>query len=250
MEIIKNYINGVECIKFKRLLEYEDYIDHAFITKKGGMEASSNKEKTFEKIAKALNLDKDNFVNIEQKHTDVVQNVDNGIKFFPNCDGSVTKNKNTILVTVTADCIPILIYDTKKNVIANTHSGWKGTVQKISEKTVDKLMNDYNSNPKDLICCFGPCIHKCHFEVDKDVKEIFEKEFKYLNNDDIITKGKNEKYYIDTCLINKLLLEKKGVLEENIIDSGECTVCNSDTMYSYRKDKEKAGRNISIIYLK
>ena len=71
-----------------------------------------------------------------------------------------------------ADCTPLLFYDPIKNVIANTHSGWKGTLQTIGVKTVEKMMSEYECKAKDIICCIGPHIRKCHFEVDADVKEL------------------------------------------------------------------------------
>ena len=113
------------------------------------------------------------------------------------------------------------------------------------------MVRDYQSNPKDIIACIGPCIGKCHFEVKEDVKDIFEKTFSYLGrNDDIIEKESLEKYKIDTTLINRLLLENSGLLPENIIESKICTMCNSQIMHSYRVDKERAGRNITILGMK
>ena len=114
---------------------------------------------------------------------------------------------------------------------------------------------EYNCNVEDIICCIGPCIGMCHFEVGEDVKEIFEKTFSYLGNLENITKKGDmkedgQKYFIDTTLINKMLLEEMGVIPENIIESNICTVCNKEQMHSYRADKEKAGRNTAIIAIK
>lgn len=248
--IIKVCENGIEYIQFKKLLEYKDRVTHAFVMKKGQMDTRNNKQATYSKVCDTLNIDKDKVVIVQQKHTDIVQNVDNYVGYIPNCDGSITNKKGIALTSISADCTPILIYDMKNNIIANTHSGWRGTVQKISIKTVDKMINEYGSRPENLICCFAPCIQKCHFEVDRDVKEIFQKNFEYLNNNDIISEGYNGKYYIDTSLINRLLLQEKGVLPENIVDSGLCTVCNSNEMHSYRVEGENYGGNLSIISLK
>ena len=154
-----------------------------------------------------------------------------------------------------ADCTPILFYDPIKNVIGNIHSGWKGTVQKIGQKALLKMIKEYGCNPNDIICCIGPCIGMCHFEVGEDVKEIFENTFSYLGNlQSIIKKGEikeeEQKYYIDTTLLNRKILEEVGVPSKNIIESNICTVCNKDYMHSYRADKENAGRNTAIIGLK
>jgi len=121
------------------------------------------------------------------------------------------------------------------------------------------MIEEYECDPKDIICCICPCIKQCHFEVDEDVKDLFKQEFGYM--DEIIKniykekiiqtqKGKRLKYYIDTTLINKLTLQEVGLKGENIIDSGICTVCNSNKFHSYRTDKEKSGRNAAMISIK
>ena len=75
----------------------------------------------------------------------------------------------------------IIFYDPVKKVIANVHSGWRGTFQKIAEKTVLKMIENYNCNPEDIECFIWPSIRKCHFEVETDVKELCEKTFAYTN---------------------------------------------------------------------
>lgn len=135
------------------------------------------------------------------------------------------------------------------------HSGWKGTAQKISKKAVEKMIQEYDCNPKDIICCICPSIRKCHFEVDTDVMEIFINEFEYTGKlDEIISLGRKvdnkQKYNIDTILINKILLEDMGLQPKNIIDSGICTVCNSENFHSYRVEKETFGINGAFIGMK
>ncbi len=115
------------------------------------------------------------------------------------------------------------------------------------------MIQQYDCNPKDIICFIGPCIKKCHFEVSKDVADLFQKEFCNMEHmEEIITcvNLQEQKYVIDTCKINQNMLKEIGLLEENIIDSGICTVCNSDYMHSYRANKEFAGRNTAILGMK
>ncbi len=107
------------------------------------------------------------------------------------------------------------------------------------------MIKEFECNPKDIICCICPSIRKCHFEVEKDVKDMFENEFKDLENLNNIIEEKipNAKWNIDTVLINEMILEKKqGLKKENIIDSGICSVCNSDLIHSYRVEKKKGLR--------
>ena len=111
------------------------------------------------------------------------------------------------------------------------------------------MKQEFKSNPKDIVCVIGPTIRKCHFEVQEDVKNEFYNTFNYMKNiDKIIEFNKNtNSYFIDTVEINKELLKEEGILEENIVDSGICTYCNSSIIHSYRKEGKQAGRNTALI---
>ena len=119
------------------------------------------------------------------------------------------------------------------------------------KKLTEKMIKEFECNPKDIICCICPSIRKCHFEVEKDVKDMFENEFKDLENLNNIIEEKipNAKWNIDTVLINEMILEKQGLKKENIIDSGICSVCNSDLIHSYRVEKKGYGLNTALISL-
>ena len=171
---------------------------------------------------------------------------------FIDTDGLTTNKKDKILSLTFADCTPIYLYDKNKKVIANIHSGWKGTVKKISKKSVEFMKQKYSSNPEDIVCVIGPTIRKCHFEVEKEVRDLFFDKFKDLEGiEDIIEfNEENNKYYIDTARINKQILLNTGLKEKNIIDSNICTVCNSDMCHSFRAEKDLSGRAVTIIYLK
>ena len=244
----------VEYLQFRKLLEYSDKIQHCYTMKCDNYKEDNGTN--YKKLFDSLKLDYNKLVQIEhQIHSNLVENVDNENKIYTNMDGLVTNLKEVSLSLRFADCTPIYLYDPVKNVIGNIHSGWKGTAKKIALEGVKKLVDKYESNSKDIIACIGPAIGKCHFEVDEDVKNIFENTFSYLNiNDKIILKGKikegKQKYFIDTNLINRKMLEEAGLKEENIIESNICTVCNSNLLHSYRADKEKSGRNTAIIGLK
>lgn len=262
---------NIEYIQFRRLLKYPNLI-HAFTLKKYGIDFGSNanfeKRKTkyinnYKTLAEILGINYKKIFRPLQTHTDVIKNVEEkdlteNFEFkeeFKNVDGVITKQKGLYLSLLYADCTPIIFYDPVKNIVANTHSGWKGTLQKIAQKTVKKMKEEYGCNSKDIICCIGPCIRKCHFQVENDVKDLFYNEFEYTKRineiiqKDVIINGK-QKYKIDTTLINKIILEEEKILKENIIDSRICTVCNGGLIHSFRVDKEKSGRNTMIIGLK
>lgn len=260
---VKN--KNVEYIQFRKLLEYKE-IKHCYTLNANNFDVAGNDDMEIKKdnvlanykiISNELGLDYNNIIRPYQTHTDVVESIENSyncIQIFPkeyrNVDGLVTNKTNIILSLSYADCIPLFFYDPIKKVIGNIHSGWKGTLKKIGQKAVYKMIEKYNCKPEDIICCIGPSIRKCHFEVDEDVKELFYKEFKYTNKtDDIIIKKDKSKYNIDTVLINEIILQEAGLKKENIIDSKLCTVCNANYMHSYRVNAENAGRNTGVITL-
>lgn len=246
----------VAYLQFNKLLEYQDKIVHAYTLKENGASYESNDGTNYRQLCDALEIDDKKLISIkEQIHSQFVECVEDEKKVYTKIDGLITNKKEIALSLRFADCTPLFLYDPIHNVIGNIHSGWKGTTKKIAREAVKKMKEVYNTNPKELICCIGPCIRKCHFEVQDDVKEIFEQVFKESKLWEVaIEKGKfidgKQKYTIDTTLLNKEMLLQEGLKEENIIDSGICTVCHSDKFHSYRVEREKAGRNTAIIGLK
>lgn len=254
---------NVEYIQFKKLLGYSDVLTHCFTLRDldfAGFDSyEENKEKveeSYQKICNELNIQYSNLCRPKQTHTNIVKDIldaDEGIyhqKFY-DVDGLITNKKNKALVLAFADCTPLLFFDPVKKVIANTHSGWRGTLQRISIKTVEKMKKEFSCNPEDIICCIAPSIRKCHFEVEKDVKDMFETEFQDLEKLEEIIEEKipNKKWNIDTVLINQIILQEKGLKKENIIDSGICSVCNSDLIHSYRVEKQGYGLSTACIQL-
>lgn len=153
------------------------------------------------------------------------------------CDALITNVANTALMVMVADCIPILLYDDKKGVIAAIHAGRNSTFLKITPKTVLKMCETFGCNPSDINAILGPSIQKCCYEVSLElaniVKESFGEEF---------VKNRN----IDLQGINRKLLEELGVF--NIEQSKICTKCSNSNYFSYRLDKE-CGRFAGIIVL-
>ncbi len=258
----------IEYLQFRKLLEYKDDIEHCFTIKPldfGDNEKVRNNpekyKKEYEKFSKEMNWDEDRIVRPFQTHTNIVKCVDKKTELgiYPveldDVDGVITNKSNIILTLASADCILLLFYDPIKKVIGDTHSGWQGTLKQISKETVKKMISEYGSDPKDIICCMSPSISKENFEVDEDLYEKFYNQFQDLRRtDEIFEKGRIEdgkqKYNIDTVLINRVILEDIGLLPENIIESKLCTVNNSDYIHSYRVDKDKSGRNNAFIFIK
>ena len=267
---------GIQYLQFRKLLKYSDIITHGYSLgiDKNFRTARANKQKLpeqeaqkaikdYENLGKCIDIKLNKMVKPNQAHTDKIQIVekhiledepDFNLEIYDKTDGLITDKKDIALVATNADCILLLFFDPVNKVIANVHSGWRGTIQRISVKTVQKMINKFNCKPENIICCICPSIRKCHFEVENDVKEIFEKEFKDLKieqNNDIMEKQKDkEKWNIDTVLINKILLKREGLKQENIIDSGICSVCNSDLIHSYRVERQGYGLATALIQIK
>lgn len=267
--------DGIEYLQFKKLLEYSDIINHAYAI---GLDrnyrtarAKDAQRLSTEEYNKAIKDYKDlsdsigiNYINIakpNQAHTKNIKKVDTKINVdepdfnlseYDELDGLMTNSRNIALATTNADCILMLFFDPVKRVIANVHSGWKGTLQRISIEAVKKMEKEYNCNPKDIICCICPSIRKCHFKVHKDVQELYYNEFKDLDNIDelIVSIQGEDRWSIDTVEINRMILRKEGLKNENIIDCGICSVCNSDQIHSFRVEKEGYGLGTAVIELR
>ena len=161
--IIKNK-NGVSYLQFIKLLEYEDIVKHAITLKPfdiGSNNTYFNNKKTIEdnykKICNILQMDYKNIYRPYQTHTDKVYNINNEkpgtfIEELKDVDAVVTNKKDKILTIGTADCIDIMFFDPVKKVIANTHSGWKGTYQEIAVKTVENMVENYGSKENEILC--------------------------------------------------------------------------------------------------
>jgi YfiH family protein len=179
-------------------------------------------------------------IKIIEENTEIGwKNLDDAIE---NCDALITNQKDIMLTILTADCVPILLYDPIQKVVAAVHAGWKGTEQEILFKTVKKMQETFKSNPKNILAGIAPSIGKCCYEVDWNVAQYFEKIANaYGHNKD--------KYMLDLPLINKLQLLKVGLVENNVEMSNVCTACDVDKYFSYRKENGCSGRFMSMIGL-
>ena len=220
--------------------------------------------KDYKDLCNGINANYINLVKPNQAHTKNVTKVeykinidkpDFNLEQYNSTDGTVTNKKNILLATTNADCILLLFFDPINKVIANVHSGWRGTLQRISVEAIHKMQKEYSCKPENIICCICPSIKKCHFEVEQDVEKLFEEEFKEElkennKNEEIIERKNEIKWTIDTIKLNKIILQKEGLKSENILDCGICSVCNSDLIHSFRCEKQGYGLETAIIGLK
>jgi len=156
-------------------------------------------------------------------------------------DALITTSKNLGIAISSADCCAIFIYDPFNEVLAGVHSGWRGTQKEILVKVLQKLSNDFDSNPGDLVCYLGPAISQINYEVGKEVAENFDPEY-------LIPDG--EKYLLNIPRINFDILINFGVFEHKIQVSGLCSYEYKSLLHSYRRNGEKSGRALGVIAMR
>lgn len=149
---------------------------------------------------------------------------------------------------ITADCVPLLIYDPVLPCVAAVHSGWRGTLAGVGASAVRALAERYGSNPADMTVAAGPAIGVCCFEVGSDVEMKFKEAFPSLEG--ISTPGGRGRPHIDLWMVISETLRRSGVPLENIETLGGCTFCNPESYFSYRRDGSPIGQHMSFIGLK
>ena len=254
-------------VKYLVIKEFEEtnLVNHCFSTRVGGVstgEASSlnfgfsrkdtkeNVLENFKIICKTIDVDYEKLVLTDQVHDNKVyvvtkKDIGKGITKESDIkciDALVTNVPYIPIVTFHADCIPVFFLDPVKKSIGLAHSGWKGTYENICKNVVDKMKQEYGTNPKNLLCGIGPSIMECHFEVGEDIAKLFGERY---GNEFI---KQYDKPHINLTEIVERQLLNCGV--EKIIQSNICTYCNNDIYYSYRGDNHKTGSLISIMALK
>ncbi len=137
---------------------------------------------------------------------------------IPDTDALITDEKRLPLAVFTADCLSVFLFDPHRPAVGIIHAGWRSTQANITTKAIHLMRREFNTKPQDLCVSFGPAIRACC-------------------------------YHLDLPRINKDQLLESGVKEENIFDPGVCTVCRIEEFFSYRQEKESAGRMISVIML-
>ena len=137
-----------------------------------------------------------------------------------------------LLSVRTADCYPILLTDTRNRAAAAIHAGWRGTADGIVTRTIAKMRAQFGTSPADIVAAIGPGIGICCYEVGAEVAQLF---------------GSEGAGHIDLAQANRRQLTEAGVEESHIDILGGCTFCDAARFYSFRREKEQAGRMISYI---
>ena len=256
--------NGVRYLQFPSLIE-TGICRHLFSTRVGGVskgylgtmnlsytrgDEKENVDENFRRIAGVLDCSMEDFVLSHQTHTTNVKVVtaqDKGrgiIKElgYTDIDGLISNEPGIVLSTFYADCVPLFLVDPVKKAIGLSHSGWRGTVEKMGKVTIEKMTEEYGCDPKDIIAAVGPSICVDCYEVSKDVADAFMSAFAGANNlEKIVIPKSEEKAQLDLWQANLAVFLEAGIKRENITLPDICTACNKELLFSHRASDGKRG---------
>lgn len=270
MGFIKNTDGGLVYYTIKAF-DKTNLVRHGFSSRLGGVsrgnldslnlgvkkdDSRENIIENYKIFTQSLGIDLGNLVLSNQVHKANILQVDKNDRGkgltresdIYDTDGFITNQKGIALVTFYADCVPLFFLDPVKKAIGLAHAGWKGSVDGIGQKTARRMIEAYDSDPKDILIGIGPSIGQCCFEVGSEVIEKVDKGFK--NGERYFQRKDNGKFMLDLWDLNKDQFLDIGIPEKNITMSNICTKCNKDTFFSHRGDNGKAGSLAAIIELK
>lgn len=240
------------------------------------------------KFFRAIGADKMGVVTLRQFHSDLIHRVDEVREELqedraeasngkppeaPKADALFTREPGVLLAVQTADCVPILLADTKRRAVAAIHSGWRGTLARIAAKTLGRMQMEFGTRAADVIAALGPAIGRCCYEVGSDVAREFDAKFPEARDwfdgpYDALATGENDpnwlpwltmrppghpppepKVQLDLIAANRAILAAAGVPQRQISASSFCTACRTDLFFSYRRERT-TGRLMAAIAIR
>lgn len=255
------------------LLQKTGLVYHGFSTKVGGVsegiwesmnlsfsrgDDKASVEENFKRIAKAIGVEAEDLVFAAQTHTINVRKVgmeDRGKGFskmldYSDVDGLITNEPGICLTTFYADCVPLFFVDPVHKAIGLSHSGWRGTVNRMGQATLQKMKDEYGTDPSDVVAAIGPSICQDCYEVSEDVISVFQESFDKKHWNALFYQKENGKYQLDLWKANEIILVEAGVKIDNIAVTNVCTNCNSDLLFSHRATKGQRGSLAAFMALK
>lgn len=254
------------------LLNELDIVEHCFTTRLGGVSegvcSSLNLSfsrgddpkavmENYRRVAETFSKTVDDFVCTGQTHTTNVLRVGKeekgyGVtreKPYTDVDGLITNEPGVILSTFYADCVPLYFVDPVNKAIGLSHSGWRGTVGRMGQKTLEAMRDAFGTKPEDVYAAIGPSICQECYEISEDVAMHFYEEFQGHGDEILINKG-NGKYQLDLWKTNEIVLLEAGILPEHLAVTNICTCCNSEVLFSHRASQGKRGNLAAFLMLK
>ncbi len=216
-------------------------------------DASYNVQGNRSLLARTFGTRVEKLVMVCQTHgTDILvidqPNPDYGHFLKIECDGIITNQPGIMIAVGVADCLPLLLLDPVKRVVAALHAGWKGTAGNIAAKGVASLVELFGSKSHNILAAAGPVIGSCCYEVDTPVRDAFLKGG--VEWESCATATGSGKWQLDLAAANRMQLLSAGLEKWNIELSEQCVCCQNDWFFSWRRDGQETGRQSGFIMLK
>ncbi|MBI5827881.1 MAG: peptidoglycan editing factor PgeF [Deltaproteobacteria bacterium] len=243
---------------------FPETVAHGFLTRVGGVSAppfdslnfdlrdadpSTNIDENRKRASSALDAALEDLVTVNQVHGDGIHIVTDRTRLRdrPDADAVITKLTEAPVGVLTADCLPVLLFDGANGAVGAVHAGWKGTAKGIVIKTIDAMGRAYGTKARDILCALGPYIGPCCYTVGEDVEAAIRSSF---GDTEGFMERSGNGYRLDIGLLNMRQLISADVLKQNIDFEPSCTSCNNRLFFSYRKDGGRTGRQLSFIMLR
>lgn len=252
----------IPLLQFQKLQSLS-WITHCFTTRQGGVsqgmyqslnlsftrgDDDSCVRENFKRVAVAMGTTPEWIVSSQQTHTTNVRRIrkedaGKGVVCpmdYQDVDGLITDEPGLLLATFYADCVPLYFVDPIHHAIGLSHSGWRGTLEGMGEKTVLEMKKHFDTKPEDLYCAIGPSICQNCYEVSKDVAFLFATAYENKASE-ILKKSGTDKFKLDLWRANEIVLERAGVNKEHIDTAALCTCCHPKLLFSHRATGGKRG---------
>ncbi len=210
---------------------------------------------------------------LRQFHSDSICVLDAGPDQPLRGDAAITRAPGLLLAVQTADCVPLLLADTRHRAVAAVHAGWRGTLRRIAAKTLGRMRMELGTRPADVLAVLGPAIGVCCYEVGPEVVRAYAAQFAeaaqwFDGPFERLASGEEPnplpwlsmtppghdppppRVRLDLRAANRWQLREGGVPESNIISSELCTACRTDLLFSYRREGARTGRLMGVIGLR
>lgn len=265
-------VSGTEVpfLYFKRLAEYPG-VKHGCSTRVGGVsegyffsmnlgfgrgDADEKVLENYDRLCSAMGFAKEQVVLPDQVHDTVIrratkEDCGKGIvkpRDYFCVDAQITNEPGVALAVFGADCVPVFFYDPVAKAIGTAHAGWRGTIGRIAEKTVQAMTAEFGSKPEDIEAYIGVSICGDCYTVGGDVAELFMEEYPSATTQ-TETQKEEGTCQLDLWQVNRRILEEVGVKPENIVIGGVCTKCHSDVLYSHRVQGNDRGSLAGFLML-
>jgi len=222
------------------------------------------------KFAAALAAKQMPLVALRQIHSDVIHAASELAADAPKADALATRTPGLLLGVQTADCVPILLADTRQRAVAAIHAGWRGTLARIAVKALGRMRMEFGTRPRDVVAALGPAIGRCCYQVGPEVAQAFAAQFRaaadwFDGPFDQLAHGEEPlwlpwltmmppghvppppRVQLDLRAANRWQLADAGVPDSQIEVSDLCTACRTDLLFSYRREGAKTGRMMAVI---